>query len=814
MNALLADLTFATRLLRKGGTVTLLTVLTLALGIGCNTAMFSFLNFVYFRPAPAGDPTRLAWIGAGPTREPFGPMSVPHFRQLQRGLPALSGAMGYAATQLSIGGGSAERAMALVVSGNYFDVMRVRPAPGRGFLPDEDEVTGAKAVAVISHAVWQQRFGAAADVVGKTVVLNGKPFVIVGVAPAGFFGMDTAEPIGVWVPLAMLPVIAPSQAGALTNPAEPYLRVVGRLRDGVPLEQLSAAAAVFATQLNADATRPEARITVTARRAIGTQAPGSRADTTRVFLLLAIVPAMVLLIACANAANIQLARDAVRRREIAVRLALGASRGRLVRQLLTESSVLAAVAGAVGTLVAYWLIRLIAGVAQLPPAFAASLRIDPQVLLATLALSLSSGVLFGLIPALSATRLDVRAALSDNGPTMVTGPRRVPLRSVLLIAQVGVSMVLLITAGLFVRSLDRVVNVDPGFRVQPLAATTIDLHPLGYTSAARTAFLTDALERVRGLPGVQAAAFTLTLPLSGSRMALPIVPEGATVRDDTPSMFYAAVTPGFFETMQLRLVRGRALSEQDTPASQPVAVVDERMAERLWPGQSALGKRLRIGSDTAALREVVGVTRTIRTGSLADPPEGLVLVPLPLSQPSEAPVSLVVRTAGSPGAMLGALRALFESMDANLSLQDLMTYEQLVARSADGQRAAASLLGILGGLALMLAGLGLYGVTSHGVTSRTREIGIRMSLGARRAQIQRMVVRESVRLTAIGVVLGVLLSLALARLIAAFLFGLAATDGVTFVVAAVVLCVVAAVASFVPARRAASVDPLIAMRSA
>jgi predicted permease len=813
MKVLLDDLRFAMRLLISGRTVSVLAILTLALGIGANTAMFSFLNFAFLRRAPAGDPTQLVWIGSGPRQEPFGQVSAPHFRQLQPARASLTSVMAYAGTEVSIGGGLPERALALVVSGNYFDVLQIRPSLGRTFAADEDSVAGARAVVVISHELWTRRFAQSTSVVGTAMIVNGKPFTIIGVAPPGFVGVDIAEPIVAWVPLAMLASVSPDRSGALTDPASRFLKVVGRFATGASIAQVRAAADVFSAQLNADGVRPDDRIDLSVKPLIGTLDPGSRQDVTQIFLLLGIVPAFVLLIACANAANMQLARGLSRRRELAVRRAIGATRGRLIRQLLTESVLLATIAGAVGVLFAYWLIRAITGLAALPASFIDALRIEPNVLLATLALSVASGVAFGLVPAFSATNADLTPALKDEGLALGSGPSRFRVRNLLIVAQVVVSMVLLATAGLFLRSLDRSMSVDPGFNSHNTLATTLDLRALEYTADARAALIGDVLARAGALPGATGVAFASVLPLSGNRATLPMAREGAGIQPETPPIHFTAVTPGYFETMGIVRIDGRTFTESDRAQSAPVAVIDQRMAERFWPGENALGKRLRVGSDTSALREVVGITGTVVTGALTDRPDGYVFLPLAQVPQSDSPVSLVVRTSAAPASLIPSIRTLFREVNPNLPLEDLMTYDAMLIRATDGQRAVASVLGVLGVLALTLAGLGMYGITSHGVTMRTREIGIRMSLGARRAEIQRMFVTDGVRLTLIGVAIGLLLSVGLAKLLSSLLFGLGATDAGTFVTAAVVLCAVAALASFIPARRAAKLDPLVALRS-
>jgi predicted permease len=813
MMAVLDDLRLAWRQIMRGRVVIIVTILTLAIGIASNTAMFSFLNFVFFQLAPAGDPKALVWIGEGPAQEAFGPVSAPHFRQLQTGLRTVDGVMAYATVQTSIGGGTPERVLAQVVSGNYFDVMKVRPQVGRAFSAGDDAIEGASPVVIISDATWERRFRRSPSVIGTSLVLNGAPFTVIGVAPPRFNGVDVSEPMAAFVPLAMLNAVSTQQSGALADPANRFVRVVGRLGRGQSLATVRAAASVMATQLNADGVREADRVSLMVKPLVGSLGPGSRQDTTPIFLLLAIVPLFVLLIACANAANMQLAHGVSRRRELAVRHALGATRRRLVRQLLTESVMMSLVAAVVGTVLAFWLIRSIVAIAELPAGFGDALRIDGLVLLGTLCVALFSGVVFGLLPALSVTSLDLTPALKDEGVAITAGPRRFRVRNLLIVLQVCISMVLLATAGLFLRSLDRSMHVYPGFDTQHALAASFDLRALKYSAEARSALMRDVQAQTLALPGVTAVGFASMLPLSGSRSVVPIVREGTAITPETEALDFAAVTPSYFGAMGMRLLRGRVFSDADTRASGPVAVIDARMAERLWPGENALGKRIRVAADTAALREVIGVVETTVTGALTELPSGTAFFPDAQAGTLDAPLSLVVRSRATPVPLIATVRELFRTLDPNLPLQDLMTYDAMLRRATDGQRAGASVLGVLGALALLLAALGLYGITSHSVTTRTREIGLRMALGARRAQIQRTFVTDGLTLTAIGVALGGLASLALAKVIASLLYGVGATDGVTFLLAAAVLCVVAVVASFIPARRAASVDPLVALRA-
>jgi putative ABC transport system permease protein len=648
--------------------------------------------------------------------------------------------------------------------------------------------------------------------VDSTIIVNGHVFTVIGIAPQGFGGIELDDPTELWVPTAMLSVAMPEALGLRDDANAGWLQTIGRLKPGVTLSQADAEAKVVAKRLAARSANKEDAKYAVVSAVIGGLPASNRGEVVPIMALVSLVPLLVLLVACANAANVQLARMLARRKELAVRRALGASRARLFRQLLTEAMLLSLLAGGCGVLLSFWLTSLILRVSD-APLFLATLAPDVRVLAATTAIAMVSGLVFGIAPALTASKPQVGSALKDDGITIVMGGGRHRLRSALVVAQVAVSLLLIVTAGLFVRSLDKSLRVDPGFDAHRLAAVTFDLGILGYSPDASAAFERRLLDEVQALPGVQSAALSNVLPLSGRMWGTDVRAEGAATEGRGQSSGYTMVSSGYLATMGVKVTRGRDFSASDNAASPRVAIINERLAQRLWPGGDALGKRFRLGGPGEPLREVIGMTRTGKYDSLNESEAAFFYLPqTQQSSPLQGSRSLVVRASTDPASLLAPLSRLFRTLDPNLPLYRLETYEQSLARVVDKQRAASSMLGVFGALALLLASIGMYGVTAHGVSLRTREIGIRMSLGARAGDVLALFVREGLALSLVGVVIGLAASAAASKLLAEFLFGLSATDSLTFVAGATVLCAVAAIASFLPARRAAHVDPMVALR--
>ena len=821
---MLTDLKYAFRQLRRSPGFTLVAVLTLALGIGANTTVFSLLNAALFRKLDAPEPNRLVWlVGTRDGFSRFRALSYPEYLAHRDRDSVFSGVMTYQDMPVALGsGGVPERVDALVVSGNYFSVLGVRPQLGRTFAPEEDATPLAHPVVILSDNLWRRRFGADSAIVGQSIVLNGRSYAVIGVAPAGFNGIDIGQQGALYVPFAMLDHIRPNNGGMLASWNVTWLRAVARLRAGVSLEQ--ARAAVRQAGLEIARANPETmeRTSASVEPLAGGLDPNNRREGLPIFALLMAVPAMVLLIACANAANLLLSRATARRREIGVRLALGASRGRLIRMLLAESMMLGIAAAALGMLSSYWLTDLISALGEVPSYITDVVTPDRRVLAFTMLLGLVTGVLFGLAPALGASRAEVTPALKEDGIAgrRVLGSR---LRSALVVAQVTVSLVLLIVAGLFLRTLGKATGVETGFDPRNGMTAAFDLALQGYDNERAEAFYRELHDRAEALPGVTSASFASDLPLSNRMVWSEVLREGDVPDPETtrPNSglrqgFSTGLTtswPGFLHTMGVALVAGRDFTMQDGPGAPGVVIVNETLARRMWPDESPLGKRLRLDSGEPLL-EVVGVARDGRYHELTEQQAGFLYLP-ERQHPRRfgSDMALVLRTAGDPRPLLATVREVIRGMDRNLPVYRLQTLEEHVRQRLDKERGASALLGAFGSLALLLASLGLYGVMAYAVTQRTREIGIRVALGAARRDVLGMVVGEGVKLAAVGIVIGLVLSAALTRIIGRFLYGVTATDVATFGAVALLLAAVAAGASLIPARRATRVDPMVALRA-
>jgi predicted permease len=820
MGTLGQDLRFGARLLLRNPGFTAAAVLSLALGIGANTTIFTLVNAVLLHPLPMTDTERLVAVFTTDERNRgtffnYMPTSRPNFLDYREGGRAFAGMVAYNGLPLAFSGkGEPEQIAGEIVSGAFFDVLGVKPLLGRAFLPDEDEVPGASLVTVLSYNFWQKRLGGDPAVVGKEITLNGHAFTVVGVAPPGFKGANAIFPPALWVPMMAHPQLA---TGFLKENMESrralLFNVAGRLKPGVALAQAEAELQTVAGRLAREypddnggrsvALLPLAQATIN---------PGFRQNMVSAAGLLLTVVGLVLLIACANVANLLLARASVRRREVAVRLSLGASRGRLVRQLLTEGLLLATLAGAVGLLIAYWAQGLLWS--QRPPALAADaidLALNPRVLVFTLLVSLATALVFGLAPALSASRPDVVSELKQRGGASF-GNRPFSLRGLLVAGQVALSMVALVGAGLFVKSLRNAQRIDPGFDHERLAVLTVDLGAQGYAEATARDFQRRMLERVTALPGVERATLASGVPLFQGGFLRTVFLEGADASDRKNGKLVQidTVEPGYFETMSIPLARGRDFARSDHEGSPRVVVVNETMARQFWPEQDPIGKRFKFfGQDW--WNEVVGVARDAKYNFLGENPQPYIY--LPLTQSFEAAVSLLLRAPGDPATALGAARREVQEMDRLLPITGVFTFGEILRQSLWAPRMGAWLLAVFGLLSLVLAVIGVYGVMSYSVSQRTGELGLRTALGADQRDLLRLVVRQAMTLAAVGIVIGAGLSLAATRLVGNLLFDVNAYDPLVFGGIATLLGLAALVASAQPAWRAARVDPTVALRN-
>ncbi|HEV2130435.1 MAG TPA: ABC transporter permease [Longimicrobiaceae bacterium] len=812
------DLRYAARMLRRSPGFTLAAILTLALGIGATTAIFGAVVALFLRP-PAGvyapdEVVRLYVVRreGGITTPTGGPGSYLDFRAMRTEAHGFSDVAAFLFPgQMDYGRGeSARRIRGQGVTGNFFSLLGVRPALGRFFLPEEDSIAGAHPVAVLGHTFWKSEFGGDPGVLGESLLLNGQLLTVVGVAAPEFTGV-TAERIDVWVPTAMADALGLTFGGAEWRdlPLSITINFVGRLAPGNSREQAAASAAAALRR----AAEGVARLDPAPEVLLGSlnEARGPhRAQSASVALWLLLVTGVLLLIACANVANLLLARAATRQREIAVRLALGAGGWRLVRQLLSESVLLGLLGGTAGLLVALWGAGLIR---QFPlPAFAGQL--DLRLLGFALAVSLAAGLLFGLMPALQATHTDPATALRGGGSP--GSPGRGRLRAGLVVAQVALSLPLLVAAGLFVRSLGQVHAVDAGVDLDRVLVVSVDLEKAGYGEADREGFYAAALERLHALPGVERAALARFAPFSGSAASVPFDVPGRDTLYTGEGPYTNAVGLRFFATVGMPILRGRGFADSDRQGSAPVAVVNETMARVIAPEGDAVGACIPLGTQTkeGGCTEIVGIAADSRHRLLEE--QVVPYIYLPRAQhpgwAAWAVPSILVRTRRDPPAMIDPVRSAIQQIAPDLPYVSVQPMSELIRNDVLPFRLGAVLFSLFGVLALTLAAVGLYGVLAYLVAERTREIGVRLSLGARRGDVVRLVVLQGMRLVVIGLGLGLVASFFGARLLEGLLFGISARDPLTFVGIAAVLAATGALASFIPARRAARVDPMVALR--
>ncbi|MDQ3010085.1 MAG: ABC transporter permease [Acidobacteriota bacterium] len=812
METLLQDVRFGFRRLLKSPGFALVAILSLALGIGANTAIFSLVNLVLLRPLPVANPEQIVAVSAVGKDGAMSAHSYPNYVDLRDRSDALSGLLAYRFVAMSLSRNSNnEKVWGYLVSGNYFDVLGVKPALGRGFLPEEDRTRLSHPVAVISHALWQTRFGGDASVIDSDVLINGKKFKVIGVAPAGFKGTEVIYTPEVFVPFAMQKWIEP-ESDYLDNRGNQNLFVAGRLKPGVTGAQAEASLNLIAAQLAKEYVNDNEglRYEITPP---GFILPQIRSGMLGVSAMLMGLVALVLLIACTNLANLLLARAAGRSREIAIRLSIGASRGRIVRQLLTESVLLAVAGGLAGVLLASWIIDLIIGLK--PPIdipVTIELHLDWRVMVFSMLVSVVTGVLFGLVPALQATKPDLVSALKDVASQ--SGTRRSWLRNSLVVAQIAVSLLLLVAAGLTLRALQQLRSMNPGFNPENAVMMSFDLSLQGYAKDAGNQFRKQLLNRVQSLPGVQSASITDYMPLSMNYNSTGVLIEGQPQERgvNAPTAMNADVGLKYFETIGTPLLAGRDLNEQDQEGKTRSVVVNETFARRFFsgtnPNENALGRRFRT-SPERDYWQIVGVAKDGKYWNIGEEPRPFMWLPL---GDQLAFNTMLVRTNVKPETLIGAIRGEIRNMDPNLPVTDVKTLTQHMSLSLFPARAVAALLAAFGLLALALAAIGIYGVMAYSVAQRTREVGIRMALGAQRGDVLRMMLRQGMVLAAIGMGIGLIAAVVLTRLLSGLLYGVSSTDVVAFAGVSMLLGLVVLVACFIPASKAAKVDPMVALR--
>jgi predicted permease len=814
MDILLKDIRFAFRRLLKSPGFTLVAMASLALGIGANTAIFSLVNTVLLRPLPAARPERLVSVSVSGRDDSMLAFSYPTYLDFRDRNEVLSGLFAERLSPMSLSrGGNNQRIWGYLVTGNYFDVLGVKAMRGRAFTPEEDRARLASPVAVVSHGCWQRRFGSDPNLIGQDITINDHRFKVVGVMPEGFAGTEVVYTPEVWVPMQMQEWIEPGNSW-LERRGTQNIFAVGRLKDGMSAEQAEASLNLLAQQLGKQYpdTNEGQKIKLVPPGFIVPQLRGAFVSFAAV--LMAAV-GLVLLIACVNLANLLLARAAGRRKEIAIRLAMGAGRWRLVRQLLTESVMLSLAGGAAGLLLAFWMLDLI--VASRPPLDVPvwiDLTVDWRVLVFALLASVATGVLFGLVPALQATRTDLVPALKDGAAQ--TGRRRARLRSGLVVAQVMLSLVLLVAAGLVVRALRHLQTMNPGFDVENGLVMSFDLGLQGYDEARGREFERQLMEHVKSLPGVRAASLTDLFPLSLNYNSTDFYVEGQPpVRGaNAPIAMSASVEEDYFTAMGIPVVAGHGFTERDDEQAPRVVVINETLARRFFPGanpaQEAVGKRLSFKGAEGPWMQIVGVAKAGKYWTVGEAPQFFVYSPMRQSYSSS--VTLMARTQGDPRALISAIRGEAQKLDPNLPLFDVKTFAEHLGVSLFPARVAAMLLGGFGVLALLLAAMGIYGVVSYAAAQRTREIGIRIALGAQARDVLRLVAGGGMLLVAVGLCLGLVGALLLTRFMESVLYGVSATDPLTFALVVALLAGVALLACLVPARRATRVDPIVALR--
>ncbi len=808
MDTLFQDLRYSLRNLAKSPLFTAVALLTLALGIGANTAIFSVVNAVLLRALPYADPDRLVTF----VREGHTGQTPANFLDWKRENHVFEN-MGAAETWSPnvTGIDKPEQVAALHVTSDIFPVLGVKPILGRTFTPDEDRIGNDHEV-VLSYGFWQRHFGGSKDVIGRTIEFNAEPYTVVGVMPAGFrFAPFWATRAEVWGPLPL-------------NPADRVVnskRLFARLKPGVTLEQARAEMATITARLEKEfpATNRDVLVKPLKEQVVG--------DIRPALLVLLGAVGFVLLIACANIAHMMLARASTREREIAVRTALGASRARILRQFLTESALLALIGGIVGILMANWGLRALLAWAPGKITQFGSIGLDARVLVFALAITVITGIVFGLAPALQTSALNVIDSLKEGSRGAGVGRHASRVRSVLVSSEFALALVLLAGAGLMIRTFSALSAIDPGFNPHHLLTMIVSVAGAKDTAATnRSAFYQQAVEQIQRLPGVVSASAINHLPLAGDDWDLPFFIAGRPTprRGEGPDGVYRVVLPGYFRTMNISLLRGRDFTDHDNQGAPNVVIINEFLANRYWPGEDPIGKRIAVGLDqngnpSQQWLTIVGITQNVVRRDWSAPADGEYYLPFLQSpgyssgtSPFSKYMTFVVRTAEDAAAQTSAVQNAIRSQDKTVTISEVQTMEDVVAEANSQPRFYLYLLAAFAAVALVLAAVGIYGVMSHSVSRRTHEMAVRMALGAQREEVMRMVVLESMMLALVGGVIGLVGALALTPMMKSLLYGVRATDPATLAIAAGVLAVVALIASYIPARRTTKVDPIVALR--
>ncbi|MGH9871746.1 MAG: ABC transporter permease [Pyrinomonadaceae bacterium] len=810
MHSLIKDIRYGLRNFLRRPCFTIIAIVTLALGIGANTAIFSLVNTVLLRPLPVPHPEQLTEVyGTFHNGADYTIQSYLNYKDYRDRNQVFSGLMAYRFAPMNISyEGRNERVWGYLVSGNYFDVLEVQPFLGRYFAADEDKTPGSHPVAVITYGAWQKRFASDRGIVGRPVTLNGRVFTVIGVAPEGFHGTEVAYAPDLFVPMMMSREVEPG-SNWLESRDSDNIFVVGRLKPDVSLAQAESALTAVTLQLGKEYPRENEGRGVRLLTP-GLFIPDIRNSVISFSSVLMGVVGLLLLLACVNLANLLLARATERRKELAIRLAVGASRARIVRQLLTESVLLSLAGGLGGLLLAAWINKLVASI-KLPTdiSLVFDLHLDWRVLVFALTVSLATGVFFSLLPALQCSNPELVPSLKDEAS--LGGFRRSRLRNSLVVVQVALSLVLLVCAGLVVRSLQVAQKTRPGFTFENAVALSFDLGLQGYTEEKGRAFQRQVIERTQSVAGVRSVALTSVVPLTLDYSYTSIYVEGQATTNNTelPVAVPNWISPNYFRTMEIAL-RGRDFTERDDKGESRVAIVNETFARRFFPGQEAIGRRFNFSGPDKPYWEVIGVAADGKYNSLGEDPKAAFYRPILRDYSTNA--TLVARTTGDSSAALVTLRSELQRMDPTLPLYNVQTLSDHMSVPLFPFRMAATVLGSFGVLAIILAAIGIYGVMSYVVASRTREIGVRIALGAANRDVLLLIIRQGMTLALAGLAIGLVIAFGVAQLVAKLLFGVSPLDPVTFAGVSLLLGAVAMLACYIPARRAVKVDPLVALR--
>jgi macrolide transport system ATP-binding/permease protein len=823
MEALVQDIRFSLRTMAKNPGFIAAAVVCLALGIGPNTVIFSMVNALLLRPLPVDRPDQLVRLFRSEDNGPYNSISYPDYIDYRSRQEVFTGLAACQRMMMSLNiAGQPESIPGAVASANFFSILGVQPTLGRAYTPEEDRSLGGHSVAIISYNLWQRRFNADAAILGRTLRLNGQSFTVIGVAPKGFTGIDAVFTTDVWVPITMYPKLKPSSQQAfdpVSGREQSWLNdVIGRLKPGVSVEQARSSLSGISAQLDSDyPSRRLDRRRIITLVPISSGQPAIRSAILSFSALLMAIACLVLLIVCANMANLLLARAAVRRREIAIRLAIGANRWRVVRQLLTESVMLALIGGGLGVLLTYWASDLLLAFrSSISIPMAIDLSIDRRVLGFSLAISFLTGIILGLPLALRISRADLGPILKTETTPFGHVSVESRLHSLFVIAQVALSLVLLIGAALLFRSMRNAYGADPGFEKKNLMLLSTDLDLRGFTASEGKQFYQRLIDRVQTLPGLRSASLTSVFPLSlaVSKVTIAVEGSGSQSGSDMTEVGTMSVTPGYFETMGIPLIQGRVFSPHDTETAPDVAIINQTMARRFWAGEDPIGKRIKFDSlaSDSSYSEVIGVVKDSKFLTLGESPQPFMYECM--LQRYSASATLVARTESSPERMLASVRREAQSLDGDLPIFDVKTVTEHMEITLLPLKIATTLLGFLGSLALLLASVGLYAAVAYSVALRTRELGIRMVLGARAIQILKQVITRGTALVLIGILIGLTLAYAMARAMSSLdlLYGISAIDPATFLGTPLLLIFVAIMACYVPARRATKIDPAIVIR--